>query len=76
MSRNNIEKVRNYLDESFDSSDFFDQDDSDVDPDFSVSSTIQDSLPRAGPSHTFTNTGSDTSNESFEISSSDSDNDG
>lgn len=50
--RNNIEKVRKYkyLDKSFDSSDFFDQDDSDlgVDPDFSLSSTRQDSLPRQG----------------------------
>lgn len=73
MSRNNIDKVRKYLDESFDSFDFSDQDDSDVDPDFSLPSTRQDSSPRAGPSHTFTNTESDTSNESFEVSSSDND---
>jgi len=73
MSRNNIDKVRKYLDESFDSSDFSDQYDSDVDPDFSLPSTRQDSSPRAGPSHTFTNTESDTSNESFEVSSSDND---
>lgn len=75
MSRNNIKKVRQYLDESFDSSDFSHQDDSNVDLDFSLPSTRQDSLPRAGSSHTFTNTGSDTSNESLEVSSSDSDND-
>lgn len=75
MSRNNIEEMRKYLDESFDSSDFSDQDDSDVDPDFSVPSTRQDSLPRAGPPHTFINTRSDTSNESFEVNSSSSDND-
>ncbi|KAL4126309.1 hypothetical protein QTP88_010531 [Uroleucon formosanum] len=72
MSRNNIEKVRKYLDESFDSSDYSDQDDSDLDPDFSLQSLRPDSLSRAGPSHT--NTGSDTSNESFEVSSSDTDN--
>ncbi|KAL4082669.1 hypothetical protein QTP88_029730 [Uroleucon formosanum] len=65
-------KVRKYLDESFDSSDYSDQDDSDFDPDFSLQSLRQDSLSRAGPSHT--NTGSDTSNESFEVSSSDTDN--
>jgi len=44
MSRNNIEKVRKYLDESFDSSEYSDQDDSDVDPDFSLQSSRQDSL--------------------------------
>lgn len=63
MSRNNIEKLHEYLDESFDSFDFFDQDDSDVDRDFSLPNTRKDLLPRAGPSRTFTNTGSDTSNK-------------
>jgi len=74
MSRNNIEKVRKYLYESFDSSDFSDQDDSDIDPDFSLPSTEQDSLPIAGPSSTFINTGSDTNNELFEVNSCDNDN--
>jgi len=75
MSRNNIEKVRKSLDESFDSSNFSNQYDSDVDPNFSLPSTRQDSLPRVGPSYTFINTGSDTSNEPFQVSLSDNDND-
>lgn len=75
MSNKNMEKVCAYLDESSDSySDFSDQDDSDADLDFSLPSTSQNSLSKVGPSHTLTNNESDTSNESFEVSSSDDEN--